>query len=225
MRWVSRCSSSTQAKLKFCGSTLTFEIWVFRPWCPLWQTFFSTFFRRKIKTLLSKEREHQGCGAWQWRGPRWRGRFRLWQAPNSNCDLATKPSTVAENHFQTFPKEERHGKTERLHSVWLIFGFTFADLQGEMPGVYFGLCPQRRGAGWDLGAATRSSFVSANITEATMLFLPRFPKTKTIHDHDYIARLLRFELEKVRHVRARAHAGRIWKDGIQKVLCSPMLIH
>lgn len=111
VRWVSRCSSSTQAKLKFCGSTLTFEIWVFRPWCPLWQTFFSTFFRRKIKTLLSKEREHQGCGAWQWRGPRWRGRFRLWQAPNSNCDLATIKPTFAENHFQTFPKEERHGKT------------------------------------------------------------------------------------------------------------------
>lgn len=26
---------------------------------------------------------------------------------------------------------------------------------------------------------------------------PRFPRTKQIHDHDYIARLLRFELEKV----------------------------
>ena len=45
-------------------------------------------------------------------------------------------------------------------------------------------------------------------TEASMCFLPRFPKTKTIHDHDYIARLLRFELEKVGYVTARGHAGR-----------------
>lgn len=52
-----------------------------------------------------------------------------------------------------------------------------------------------------------------------MLVLPRFPKTKTIHDHDYIARLLRFELEKVGHV-----SGHM-REGYGRMACRKCYVH